>query len=407
MRYSLREVFALRYLKPLFNSLQAILVLAIILFVVGLLYQLWSISLPVDKKFSILVFTSTFQSLLTACLLGYMVFTCVHGAIYDESPFANPLSTALSRLFPKSWISKFSIEDYDRGKTHEYFCQTVMYMVEIDHLDHVSSIPLLELPSDDEKGLLAFSTITYLLLSVASLRAKQTITRNMEFGHAVNHVLDSQESLVLAESEEHDRLITSSDGMDTVKRLLEALRTLYDDASEAQVGHRRRLIIAMGCSVSEDICFAMEEFHQSGGSDPFKHVLPELLKVFSKSSELQDIVKESVCQECNSIADDAVGDIVRRCDQEALVSWLILLSYDLDQKFYVDVVRSDEWMLFCLRKAIINSQDTSDEEKLGRLIDFLRNLLRVNFRQRSSLILPEDFNLSKLIAFLLSTERYG
>ena len=86
MRFHIREEFALKYLQPLFNSLQPILLLSIVLSVAGLLYQLWSISLTGDTRSRILIFAtrSSFESFLAEFLAGYVLFTFAHGIFYED-----------------------------------------------------------------------------------------------------------------------------------------------------------------------------------------------------------------------------------------------------------------------------------------------------------------------------------
>lgn len=251
MRISRREEFAIRFLTPLFNSLQPILTLAVILFVVGLLYQLWSISLSSGTKNGILIFTSSFECFLITSLAGFVAFTIGHGTLFDESPFANSLSAIFRRLIPKLWIRTFSPKDYDLKQKYKYFCQTVKKMFYISHLDRVSTVPLLNTFLGNDEYLLGLSTITLILQSDASRRAKKTLARSIIFQKSGRYSIDGPElgndDVSRGDDpENHER-------WDSIKALVRALRSFYDELSRTRDEFRNGVVIAIGCCLSQDV----------------------------------------------------------------------------------------------------------------------------------------------------------
>ncbi|KZT33680.1 hypothetical protein SISSUDRAFT_390644 [Sistotremastrum suecicum HHB10207 ss-3] len=90
-----RKAIAERYMLPLMAVLFWTLLLAIGLFVVGFLIQLWELSLSFNGRAPILVLGGALATALSLVILGIIVVTTFHAALHDNSPFESPLSNAL------------------------------------------------------------------------------------------------------------------------------------------------------------------------------------------------------------------------------------------------------------------------------------------------------------------------
>lgn len=97
-----RKVIADRYILPLMGVLFWTLLLAIGLFVLGFLIQLWELALSFNGRAPILVIGGVFATGLSLIILGVIVITTVHAALHDNSPFESPLSNAMQPLL--RWV---------------------------------------------------------------------------------------------------------------------------------------------------------------------------------------------------------------------------------------------------------------------------------------------------------------
>ena len=108
-RLNFRDELANKVLKPILDSLHPILVLSIMFFITGLLFQLWMISLAVDNS-STLILASTLGSLLILSAAIVTVATALHGGYCEESPFTMSTSASLRSLIPKRFMQSFNEE---------------------------------------------------------------------------------------------------------------------------------------------------------------------------------------------------------------------------------------------------------------------------------------------------------
>ncbi|KZT33434.1 hypothetical protein SISSUDRAFT_1066158 [Sistotremastrum suecicum HHB10207 ss-3] len=90
-----RKAIADGYLLPLMAVLFWTLLLAIGLFVVGFLIQLWELAFSFGVSSPILIFGGVFATGLSLVILGIIVVTTIHAALHDNSPFESPLSNIM------------------------------------------------------------------------------------------------------------------------------------------------------------------------------------------------------------------------------------------------------------------------------------------------------------------------
>ncbi len=88
-----KNELAKRYLQPILEALQLMLISSIALFTAGLLYQWWSLSFQEDHPLNISVAVSTISSLLVLASLVLIVFSLFHGLASPASPFHKVAST--------------------------------------------------------------------------------------------------------------------------------------------------------------------------------------------------------------------------------------------------------------------------------------------------------------------------
>ena len=178
IRLDLREKLANKLLGPVLDSLHPTLVLSIVLFIVGLLYQLWSLSLSPHRS-TILILTSAFGSALVFCMTIISGSTHIHGIFREESPFTTSVSLGIRQLLPKNLFSTTPTLNKD---PFLLFCTTVMQVAESDNYDQVSSVRFFDdrlLQKKTDRLELATDVVVHVLASDASLEAKQTVAWNL------------------------------------------------------------------------------------------------------------------------------------------------------------------------------------------------------------------------------------
>ena len=94
-KIDLRLRLANKLLRPVLDTLHPILILSIVLFIVGLLYQLWSISVSAGKP-PVLMLTSTLGCIYITFTGFTSVRSFLHGIREEESPFMTATSEAVA-----------------------------------------------------------------------------------------------------------------------------------------------------------------------------------------------------------------------------------------------------------------------------------------------------------------------
>lgn len=182
MRLSLREKLANKFLLPVLDSLHPALIFSIFLFVVGLLCQLWSVTATMSggSKSVLLNLISSIGTILTFAIAAITVVTLVHSVYNEESPFATATSNVIRRYIPNRYLT-YLPTGYRWCEYFPLFCTTVTQMTETSHFDQISSVRLLTrgfFPWQIDELELTVQTTAHVLLSDASLKAKQTIMWN-------------------------------------------------------------------------------------------------------------------------------------------------------------------------------------------------------------------------------------
>ncbi|KZT36737.1 hypothetical protein SISSUDRAFT_926566 [Sistotremastrum suecicum HHB10207 ss-3] len=86
----------------LLKILNMSLILSIVLFVAGLLYQLWALSASFRSQQSVILITATVGSLFTVLVTVVGGFTTAHAVYHKNSPFSNILSDFLRNIISRS-----------------------------------------------------------------------------------------------------------------------------------------------------------------------------------------------------------------------------------------------------------------------------------------------------------------
>lgn len=182
-----RKVFADRYMLPLMGVLFWTLLLAIALFVVGFLVQLWDLALSFDGRAPILVVGGVFATGLSLLILSIIIITTFHATIRDHSPFESPLSSALRPLL--RWIRqhrRFGNHNLSTKPKQTY--KNVGSRNGWDH-DHVvngcneeSVESLIRWDDSDSKDVQALKSYARLVLSTNDLEILERAVLSFEFG---------------------------------------------------------------------------------------------------------------------------------------------------------------------------------------------------------------------------------
>ena len=183
-RLNFRDELANKVLKPILDSLHPILVLSIMFFITGLLFQLWMISLAVDNS-STLILASTLGSLLILSAAIVTVATALHGGYCEESPFTMSTSASLRSLIPKRFMQSFN-EECEGKEYLPLLCTAIKQMDNRDIYDHASSVRLFgfqwwseDLKPNPSTISNANDAVVHFLGSDASKKAKLTMTWNL------------------------------------------------------------------------------------------------------------------------------------------------------------------------------------------------------------------------------------
>lgn len=84
-----------RLLGPAVETLPQLLMLPVVLFVVGLLDNLISSSIPLSKPFTLILVAGILSAIFAVIVGAYTIWTVVHGCLY---PTTSPFQSTLSRL---------------------------------------------------------------------------------------------------------------------------------------------------------------------------------------------------------------------------------------------------------------------------------------------------------------------
>ncbi|KZS98244.1 hypothetical protein SISNIDRAFT_462259 [Sistotremastrum niveocremeum HHB9708] len=103
MRHMEMKKMADRWVEPLLTLSHSSLIASIILFLAGLLFQLWSLSLAFDVIAPILVTMCSLQTALSLTVCFFIAATVWHAVVYMNSPFQSPFSTFLQTV-AKQWL---------------------------------------------------------------------------------------------------------------------------------------------------------------------------------------------------------------------------------------------------------------------------------------------------------------
>lgn len=410
MRQKLRQLFADKFLKPILDSLHLFLVLSIVLFVIGLLYQLWDLSLSTDRNSAILIITSLVGTSMVFSVAIIIFATLLHAVVIEESPFATPLSVFIGRRIPNDWKRPFSFhedQESDRIKACSYLCSTVPQMTERDHLDHVSTIPVQNYLRSTNGGLstqhacLTADTIVRLLDSDTPARVKNSATRTM---------------IELVRILPVDFMVSAPSGI-TSDRLFNAFYSSYTDARLSPL--ELRLSLLRGMELSLSFVLHREYVRMGFWLSDASPIAPYLSYVFSL--ELEDIVGdypniELIVEAAVEVFCDVAAENPRElsdsfgrasADMTGFVSKSISVSYvirpEAIRSFSTgqvnEVLKSISTVSGLLS---LETPSSNLAEKKARLLYLLSDLTFFHF---SSLVIPTDLDLSNLIEHLVSAER--
>lgn len=136
-----------------------------------------------------------------------------------------------------------------------------------------------------------------------------------------------------------------------------------------------------------------------------EHLLPKLLQTLSESSEeVEDMVKPLVFKQYSSLSDDHLIYIGLKLQKKTLLKWLQVEPYSSDYGFsgFLSVAVNSESLMTRYLSAISEALiEAEDEPSLKGLLGSLWLLLRGEIYYPDHLVVPEDFNASKLISLVL------
>ena len=133
------EKFADRLLQPILDLLYPVLISSIASFVIGFLYQLWTLSVA-NNNDVVLTLTSSIASGFALIVSLLVIVTLAHGVRYKESPFASSLSETIQRFFPSTAVSLAEGSKPDDEDSKAYFVSNIPEMTDKEHLNLVSSV---------------------------------------------------------------------------------------------------------------------------------------------------------------------------------------------------------------------------------------------------------------------------
>ena len=136
MRQKQRKEFADKYLMPILDSLHPVLVVSIILFVAGLLYQLWNLSVFAARRLPLLIAASSIGSALVLAVLLIILFSFCHAVRHEESPFSTPFSKFSRKILPNNVAKPFPDVQSDHGRMEAqgYMINIVPLMTDDEHI---------------------------------------------------------------------------------------------------------------------------------------------------------------------------------------------------------------------------------------------------------------------------------
>lgn len=383
-RMDVRLTLAHKLLRPLLDSLHPILIVSIILFIAGLMFQLWSISFSAGES-PVLILTSALGSVLIIGLAVVAATSLAHGVYREESPFTTSTTTGIRQLLSSRLIKSVpSVSD----NIYPLFCSVVKQMSETHHFDQVSSVPFEDLlaSQEDEKIRLVVDTVVSVLESDASWKAKQTVARNL---------CSSGWSIERADRKDAETLLKSH------RRLHDALGAANSDVPSSQSKveltlYMAKLVVFLKFSGVNIDLFILE-------SIKVKEAIIAIFKLNPK-----ECIDEEILRGERLIALAACEDLEKKEPH---------LFDDVKNNFVSVIVRevidvNDWWKLSICRflsqeRSTIFLNVISTESQEGSVDSFhlFRILSGVLYFCNLPIIFPHTFDISNLVKFATINER--
>lgn len=420
MRHKERQELADKLLAPILNSLHPILIMSISLFVIGLIYQLWNLSLSSVKKSPLLISTSVIGTVLIIVIGLVVLLTLTHAIHNEESPFSTSISSAIRPFLPSAYALStfFHFDDTvkDNPAAVEYFCQMVPLMTEGEHLDDASAVKLFNLNMTLKEATIATDVVVRLLQSDTSMRAKLTAVRALQDLYLVKEkppgVLD-------------DLRVLSH-------RIFDACRSAYNDAQWLQTNLRLHLLLGMGYAVNfgsnfniidqsrvPGIPLSLLKRIDAHGIVPFDNYLAALMSTTvpnDPSKERVLFLVHATYKHCNHLfyahGRPTLEHIVSLCDLKKFVETLVLTSTDNSFARFMFVHNFLSHVDGVLQEGFLRAISAEIQELPNEcpsdpsqsfvfpfnLIGLLRNVL--DYSHITTDTIPREFNVTQLVIAL-------
>ncbi|KZT40567.1 hypothetical protein SISSUDRAFT_1060194 [Sistotremastrum suecicum HHB10207 ss-3] len=313
MRHMEMKEMADRWVEPLLTLSHSSLIASIILFLAGLLFQLWSVSLAFDAIAPLLMTMCSLQTLLSLTVCFFIGATVWHAVAYMNSPFQSPFSTFLQTVATQ-WLRiripdrlnqvSLTIREWSESEDQQTWEQ-----IQAVHLDAKSTYAQLVMDTSDP-DLLALCAPS--LSNIGSWdwswvegrtedwpRYRDLLDSALEAAARSLEPDTSERTKLTLMGQMYDlcdrrwRYIAAQDGdyQDKIQKkfrgLLDVTRDMYRDASLANAEHRKYYFVGQYFLVNaleEDIA---NEWGDNAGRHEYEDVLGRALSVGFKTVSWQ------------------------------------------------------------------------------------------------------------------------